>query len=111
MALVDGVYDRVPDDADFPYVTLGDIGIRDWSGKTFSGSQCSLQLHIHSREGGRKQSMEIMERLYSLLHDNNISVSGQNMVMMRFLSSDIVLEQDGWSYHGNMRFSLLLQSE
>ena len=108
MNLVGGIYDRVPDDADFPYVTLGEMRGRDWSCKTFSGMQYDIQIHVWSREGGRKECAQSMERIHALLHEQSPAVEGQECIVLRFVSSDIQLENDGWNYHGHMQFIALL---
>lgn len=110
MGLVEGVYDRVPDNADFPYVTIGDMQGKDWSSKTFSGCQYTIEIHVYSREGGRTEAATIMGRIYTLLHGQALSVSGQTMILMQYISGDIALETDGWSYHGHIRFNTLLQA-
>lgn len=108
--LVTGVFDRTPQGTAFPYVTIGDADGSDWSSKTTTGMQHDMAIHAWSREGGRKQAASIMERLHTLLHQANLSVSGQTLVMMRFTGSSILLENDGWTYHGTMRFRALLQA-
>lgn len=110
MALVTGIYDRPPEGTAFPYVTLGESTGSDWSNVATVGMEHLFTLHIWSREGGRKQSATIMERLHTLLHQASLSITGQMLVMMRFSASDIVLENDGWTYHGIMKFHALLQA-
>lgn len=110
MNLITGVHDKVPENAQFPYVMIGDITCADWASKTTSGMECTMLLTIYSREGGRRQATQIMERLYALMHDANMDVDNHTLVMMRFASSAIVLESDGETYRGMMRYRVLLQS-
>lgn len=110
LALVQGVYDRPPQGSAFPYITIGESGISDWSTKTSTGTQHMLQLHVWSRNGGRKEAAIIMERLHTLLHLGTMSITGQTLVQIRFVSSDIVLEDDGSTYQGTIRFKALLES-
>ncbi|MDE3017264.1 MAG: DUF3168 domain-containing protein [Pseudomonadota bacterium] len=110
MALVSGVFDRPPEGTAFPYVTLGESTGSDWSSAATVGMEHHFTLHVWSREGGRKQSASIMERLHTLLHQANLSITGQTLVMMVFSASEIVLENDGWTYHGKMQFHALLQA-
>lgn len=109
MGLVTNVYDRPPQNSAFPYVTLGDATARDWSSKTTTGVEHTIALRVWGREGGRKEASLIMERIHTLLHQANLSVTGHTLVMIRFVSSDITLENDGWTYQGAMRFQALLQ--
>ena len=110
MALVTGVFDRPPQGTAFPYITIGEFTGRDWSTKTTTGMEYVVNLHAWSREGGRKQAAQIMERLHTLLYQASLSVTGQTLVSMRFSGSNILLENDGWTYHGTMQFNALLEA-
>ena len=110
MSSIAGVFDHTPEAQAYPYVTLGESSISDWSSKTTEGTEHNFTLHIWSREGGRKQAAQIMERIHTLLHQGNLTITGQSLVLMRFVSSNIVLENDGWTHHGVMRFRALLQA-
>lgn len=110
MAMITGVFDYVPQDIVHPYITLGNAEIADWSSKTTNGTAQIVALYVFSRSAGRKQAADIMERIYTLLHQVGIAVSGQTLVMMRFINSEITQEADGLSYKGAMKFRALLQS-
>ena len=111
MQQVTGIHDRPPQGSEFPYVTIGESTASDWSTKTTTGTTQVIALHIWSREGGRQQAADIMERLYLLLHQGNLDVDGHALTSIQFVSSALVLEQDGWTYHGTMKFKALLQAE
>lgn len=108
-ALIIGVYDAVPANTNFPYVVMGEALARDWSSTTTSGAAYSAALRVFSRDGGRKQALAIMERLYALLHMQTLSVSGHTAVSVRYESSETRLEDDGITYQGIMRMRILLQ--
>lgn len=110
MALVSGVFDRPPQGQSYPYITIGESSIGDWSTKTSNGTEQLLTLHIWSREGGKKQAELIAEKVHGLLHVPTMPVDGQILVLMRFISSALSLENDGATYHGIMRFRALLEA-
>lgn len=110
MSLVTAVYDRPPQGTGFAYITIGESAGSDWSSKTTGGMEHIIAVHVWSREGGRRQAAVIMERVHTLLHRADVAVSGQTLVMMRFVASEIVLENDGWTYHGVMQFRVLLEA-
>lgn len=110
MAMVSGVYDRPPQGSDYPFVTLGESSIQDLSNIAATASGQVAHLHVWSREGGRKQAALIMERIYTLLNRAALSVTGQTLVEISFATSTILLEDDGWTYHGTMHFNVLLQA-
>lgn len=110
MALVTGVFDRSPQGQDYPFVTIGESTVSDWSTKTTNGTEQRVSVHIWAREGGRKQAEVVAEKIHSLLHMGTMAVDGQTLVLMRFLSSAISLENDGYTYQGIMRFRALLEA-
>jgi len=111
MALISGVYDRPPQGTAYPYVTLGAMTGVDWSTKTTKGMEYSITLHVWSQQGGRKEVAVIMESLYAVLHQASLSVTGQTLVMMRFISSEINEQSDGYTYEGIMKFAAFLESD
>ncbi len=108
MGLVTGIFDHVPQDTAYPFVTIGEANIRDWSNVETQGTEQNISLHIYSREAGRKQAATIMERIITLLNSANLSVTGQNLRSLRFISSNIVLQDDGLTYKGTLIFRALL---
>jgi len=110
LAMISGVFDRPIQGTPTPYITLGEASIHDWSSKTTEGAEHQVRIHIWSREGGRKEAAAIMQRVHSLLHQASPTVEGHALVLMRFISSEIGLENDGFTYHGIMQFRALLEA-
>lgn len=109
-ALVGGVYDRVPQDANFPYVSIDPLKGTDWSTKTTRGMEFEVQVNVWSREGGKKQAATIMEQIFALLHDASFSVENNTLVLSRLAHSTVNVEKDGWTYAGIMQFRMLLEN-
>ena len=104
MSAVSGVYDHVPADTAFPYVTIGETTVTDWSSKTFDGRVHNLTLHVWSRERGRKEIKEILALTYDTLNGAALSVDGQQLVDLRFDFVQTLLDADGLTFHGIQRF-------
>lgn len=98
------VYDYVPDSSSFPYVKLGEETAIDNGTKSLQGNEHTLVIHSFSRYRGSKQIKEIMSRIYALLHESSLSVSGASLVNLRFEFSDVIKENDGLTSHGLQRF-------
>ena len=111
MGMVEGMYDFVPQNATFPYITLGDAQVENQSTSANAIYRIRLQLHVYSRAKGRKEIHEIMHRLHALLHDVSPSVTGYDVVDLKFQRSDVALMRDGEGYHGRMLFSVLVETE
>ena len=98
------VYDEPPRHADFPYVTLGEARVTDFSAGDDALQEHQLTLHVWSRQGGHKQAHIITGALLQALDDAPLSPQGQHLVNLRFTSADIRREGDGRTYHGLVRF-------
>lgn len=110
MAQVSGVYDHVPHDAIFPYISVYYIKSTDWSTRTTRGVECEMQISVWSREGGRKQTAAIMNTAFNLLHDASFAVDNNTLVLSRMVGSSIELENDGLTYEGRMQLRMLLEN-
>ena len=103
-----GVFDEVLDNATYPFVSLGEETAIDYSTKDLNGGEFTINIHVWSQYKGSKQTKEIMDRVHDLLHDSNLSVSGFNLVNLRFEFSDILRDPDGVTSHGVMRFRAII---
>lgn len=99
-----GVYDEVVEGNSYPFITLGEETAIDYSTNNLVGAETTINIHIWSRYKGSKQTKEIMDKVHDLLHDVSLSVSGVNLINLRFEYSDIMRDPDGITRHGVMRF-------
>ena len=106
LALLGGprVYDDVPREAAFPYVTFGPASARDWSTGSEAGEEHTLTLHVWSRAGGKKEVHEIMGAVRACLHEATLSPTGHRLVNLRHELSEARREADGESHRGSVRF-------
>lgn len=74
------IYDSVPRKIEYPYVTFGDISVRDWSTGDGLGEEHSVTLHIWSRAAGRTEIYSIASALRSALHDREFSMPGHRLI-------------------------------
>jgi|SRR6056300_371590 hypothetical protein len=98
------VYDYVPDNSPFPYIKVGEETSVDNGTKTLQGNEHTLVIHTFSQYRGSKEVKNIMSRIYALLHESSLSVSGASLVNLRFEFSDVIKENDGLTTHGLQRF-------
>ena len=99
-----GVYDEVIEGNSYPFITLGEETAIDYSTKNLVGAETTINIHIWSRYKGSKQTKEIMDKIHDLLHDVSLTVTGVNLINLRFEYSDILRDPDGITRHGVMRF-------
>ena len=103
-----GVFDDVPLSASYPYIAIGEETSIDYSVKDIQGGETTINLHIWSQYKGSKETKQIMDKIHDLLHNSNLSVSGFNLINLRFEFSDIMRDPDGITRHGVMRFRAII---
>lgn len=105
------IYDDAPQAAPYPFVTLGQSVIRDWSTGTEDGAEHSLTLHVWSRSGGKKQVHEIIEAIKAVLHDQPLMVADHHLINLRHELSEARLDPDGDTFHGIVRYRAVTEPE
>lgn len=98
------VYDDVPENTAYPYVVIGEETAANNGTKDVDGIEHTLTLHVWSQYRGRREIKEIMSSVYQLLHDAAITVSGASLVNIRQEFNNTLMENDGITRHGVMRF-------
>jgi hypothetical protein len=98
------IYDEPPRGAAFPYVTLGESRIADFSTGSEAGEEHQLTLHAWSRQGGHKQAHLIAGALLAALDDAPLDLADNHLVNFRFAVADVRREADGRTYHALVRF-------
>lgn len=115
-ALVQGVYDAVPqfddsgNNANFPYVTIGEDNVNEFDTDTELGSDATVTIHTWSRARGRKETKQIQGAVYDALHRQSLTVAGFNFVDCHWQSSTSFLDSDGKTRHGVQTFRMLIDS-
>ena len=98
------IYDEVPRAASYPYVSLGEARVTDFSAGEQPGEEHQLTLHAWSQQGGHREAHMIAGALLQALDDAPLSLAGQHLVNLRFAVADIRREADGRTYHALVRF-------
>jgi len=109
MAMIEAVHDHVPENADFPYVTIGEDSVEEFGAKTFVGARHTLALHVWSRARGRLEAKDVIARLRAVLDGAALTLVGQTLVDLRFVGEETMLDDDRLTYHGIARFRALTQ--
>jgi len=98
------VYDEPPRAAAFPYVTLGEARISDFSTGGERGEEHQLTLHAWSRQGGHREAHLITGALLQALDDAPLTLADHRLINLRFALADVRRESDGRTYHALVRF-------
>ncbi len=103
------VYDRVPRNATFPYITFGRTRVLDWSTSTEQGEEHTLSLHVWSREKGRQFVLKTMDAIVRALDHAPLNVMDHHVISFQHERSEAVLEADRRTHHGMMRFRVITE--
>lgn len=98
------VYDEPPRPAVFPYVTLGEARIADFSADDEPSQEHQLTLHAWSRQGGHREAHLIAGALLNALDDAALDLTDHRLINFRFAVADVRREADGRTYHALVRF-------
>ena len=103
-ALITGIFDGVPDGQTLPIVVIGEQTSNDNGSKTLDGRDYIFNVDVFSDYRGMKEIKNIQKEIYRLLHESSLSVSGASFVDCRCEFTTDILEDDGITRHGVMRF-------
>jgi hypothetical protein len=105
------IYDHAPQGVAFPFITLGQSVVRDWSTGTEDGAEHELTLHVWSRTGGKKQVQEIIGAIKAALHDQPLMLADHHLINLRHEFSEARLDPDGDTFHGSVRYRAVIEPE
>ena len=91
----------------FP-VTIEAGGADDWSNKDDNGLEAFVNLHVGSQKEGTKEIRGLMGKCHSALHNVDLVLANGQSVLCQFVRHDVVIDSDGITRHGIMRFKLLV---
>lgn len=110
MTMVNGVFDHVPDNRNFPFITLQIKPWTDRGSETWEGLGATIQINVwyYHPGAGDLEVQKIQRRIDQLLHDKDICIDGWNIVAFRRTLIDIIVEPDNITLHGIQIFNLMI---
>lgn len=104
------VYDSVPDDKAYPYVTMQIKPMTNRANHDWDGVGFKYQINVWYRAPGQGdlKVQEIQKRIDELLNNQDICIEGWNIIVHRRVTTDILDEPDGRTKHGIQIFNLML---
>ncbi len=106
---ITGVFDDVPENTAYPYIKIGEETSTNIATKTLDANEHTITIHVWSQyRGGFRDVKVIMQQIFTELHNSDITVSGASLVNIRHEFETVLLEQDGITRHGVMRFRVVV---
>lgn len=111
MTKITGVFDQAPQDQAFPYVTIGEATSSPFRTMSRFGEEITITLHIWSQYHGFKESNEILAELNRLLADQDLTVTGYDVVSCMYDFSETLRDPDGITRHVPVRYRIIVQKQ
>lgn len=105
------VYDRVPDQPEYPHVHVGEISSEPFGGKNSAGLHHEIMVHTWSSYRGAKEALGILGQIAGLLHHKQLFVDGAvRPVTGDIIWTNCILDADGLKHHGMQRMRYFTDS-
>jgi len=101
---ITGVFDDVPEGTGYPYIVVGEESSNNVSTKSLDMHEHTLTIHTWSQYRGLKEIKVIMKQIYDTLNNASLNVSGGQAVNMKQEFLTTLVDADGITRHGIMRF-------
>lgn len=110
IALIGGrVFDQVPDDVGFPYISYGPTTGTPNEADCFEGEDIAFQIDIWSRQSSRAEAARIGAAVKMALHRKDLTITDGDVVLVRATFSQIIEDPDGRTFHGMLRFEAMTE--
>ena len=93
-------------DQETPFINLADTLERDWSTKSYTGSEYLMKIHVFAAT--TDTVLQIIERIRTLLHRVELTVVGKNFVDLNHEDTEIFQDKDQTTMHGVVEFRALV---
>ncbi len=103
--LVSGrVFDRPPQDAAFPFVTLGDTEVVPDGSGSGGGAVHQIILSVWSRAPGRRETKDIMSAIDQVLQDAMLPMTGHALVNLQLERAGVAYVAEAEALRGRLVF-------
>lgn len=103
------IYDAVPPNPVFPYVSLGDCQVLPDKADCIDGTEVFPVIDVWSRAVGYPEVKGIVKQILAILDDQPIAISGFDSVVFQFDRVDYIRDPDGLTRHASITFHGLIQ--
>lgn len=105
------IYDDNPEQPAYPYIVFGITTTKDWKDKNDPGSEPTLTLDFWSQYPGSLEIARMMDNVLRVLTASyfDLSASGFYVVQTDLEQNDRIVDIDGFTKHGIMKFKYLIQ--
>ena len=104
------VFDATSENEPYPYVVMGEVTARDWSDKSADGTEVYSTIHIWSQYHGRKEADQMSDAILQALTSSPLGLGAAFREALGVLDSyNLIIDMDGKTRHGILRFKYLIE--
>lgn len=105
----DRLYEEVPEEPGFPYVTIGDTQDLDDSVQDQDASEMFVDVHVWSTATGYEECKRIAARVRRLIHDSDLSLDEDRCVLINHRITRTFTDVDPTTKHSVVTFRALTE--
>lgn len=102
------VFDKVPADAAFPYVSLGPLQVLPDKAGCINGAELFQQIDVWSRASGYPEAKKIAVAIVAKLDDQPLNVEGHDAIVFEHSDTRYLRDPDGLTSHAVINFRSLI---
>ena len=102
-----GLYDQVPDEPVFPFLTIGEARCETYPGVE-GAREHEIRIRAYSRHGGRRELKIITEAVRAAVE--GLSVDGHRVAQARFVFADVFRQPDQDTFGSVLRFRIVTET-
>jgi len=103
------IYTRVPNDEEFPYVSLPSMENRSVLVDCIDLAEVTIQIDVWSRKPGLEELREIAEAVRTALHEADLSLTSHACVYLKHEQTHEMYDPDGTTTHAALMFEATIE--
>lgn len=104
------VYDKVPNNPTFPYISLGDNQVIPDKAECIDGTEVFWQIDGWERDPQFPMAKQISKAVVAALDDQPLTVTGYSAIVVEFNTINYLRDPDGITRHAAISFRFLIQA-
>lgn len=105
------VYDQAPEDAAFPYITLGAASSVPDDAECIPGIEQTVQIDIWHRDQGRKwRCKATVDLVYAALHEADLEIDSGALATLRVVLTRVENDPDKITAHGIVQIEAMIET-
>jgi len=101
------VYDEVPDKAEFPYISLGQMQVLSEKAECVEGAELYVTIDAWSRSKAKSEILSIGKAIIATLDNAGLSGAGVDINCCELDDATYLTDPDGLTRHGVFTFHIL----